>query len=256
MSNNSNDQLILKIACFAGRIVLENGGEVYRVEDVVVKIGKFYGLKIECFSALTCIMASGTNKDGEISSLIQRITSRQTNLNKIYILNNILRNMDKYSLGDLEKELIKVYNETPPNFRQSFIGYSLGAASFVFLFKGSFNDFIPAFISGALISIFEHFSSPLKLNNFFINIVGGAICSIVSYMFFYLSLINNVSISIISALMLLVPGVAFINSIRDIIAGDLVSGLSRMTEVVMIGIALAVGAGISLKLLMMLGGGI
>ena len=54
--------------------------------------------------------------------------------------------------------------------------------------------------------------------------------------------------------MLLVPGVAFINCIRDIIAGDLVSGTSRAMEVIMTGVAIAIGAGLVIKLFYNFGG--
>lgn len=54
--------------------------------------------------------------------------------------------------------------------------------------------------------------------------------------------------------MILVPGVAFINSMRDIFAGDLVTGMSRLMEVVMIGTSIAVGSGVALNIFLKLGG--
>ena len=254
MLKEIKDQFILKVACLAGKIVLENGGEIYRVEDVVCRIGAFYGLKIECFATLTCIMASSTNENGDIYSLVKRISSRSTNLNKVFLLNNVVRSINNFSFVGLQKELVKIYNEKGTEFYRKFIGYSLGAGSFVYLFKGDYKDFIPAFISGALTALFEKLSSYLEINGFFTNIVSGIICSCIPYAFFHIGFISNPSISIISALMLLVPGVAFINSIRDIIAGDLLAGISRSVEVLMIGLSLAVGAGLALKVLMMLGG--
>ncbi|MGX6592156.1 Uncharacterized membrane protein YjjP, DUF1212 family [Cetobacterium ceti] len=254
MLKEIKDQFILKVACLAGKIVLENGGEIYRVEDVVCRIGAFYGLKIECFATLTCIMASSTNENGDICSLVKRISSRSTNLNKVFLLNNVVRSVEKFSFVGLQKELIKIYNEKGTEFYRIFIGYSLGAGSFVYLFKGDYRDFIPAFISGAITALSERLSSYLHINGFFTNTVSGAICSLIPYLFYHMGIITNPSISIISALMLLVPGVAFINSIRDIIAGDLLAGISRAVEVLMVGLALAVGAGLSLKLLMLLGG--
>lgn len=48
--------------------------------------------------------------------------------------------------------------------------------------------------------------------------------------------------------MLLVPGLIITNAIRDTIAGDLVSGISRAIEAIFIAIAIAVGSGIIIKL--------
>lgn len=42
--------------------------------------------------------------------------------------------------------------------------------------------------------------------------------------------------------MLLVPGVAFVNSIRDIIGGDVMAGMIRLCEVVVTAVFLAAGS--------------
>jgi uncharacterized membrane protein YjjP (DUF1212 family) len=59
---------------------------------------------------------------------------------------------------------------------------------------------------------------------------------------------------ITGCIMLFVPGVAITNSIRDFLSGDMISGLARMTEAVLIGISLAAGAGVIIKLWVMMGG--
>ena len=47
--------------------------------------------------------------------------------------------------------------------------------------------------------------------------------------------------------MLLVPGLAITNAIRDTVAGDLVSGLARGAEAFLTAIAVAVGTGVVLS---------
>ena len=56
--------------------------------------------------------------------------------------------------------------------------------------------------------------------------------------------------------MLLVPGLIITNAIRDTIAGDLVSGISRAIEAIFIAIAIAVGSGIVIKIWYMYVGGV
>ena len=51
---------------------------------------------------------------------------------------------------------------------------------------------------------------------------------------------------IIGALMALVPGMIFTNAMRDIIAGDMVTGISRTTEAILIGVFIALGSGVAL----------
>lgn len=54
--------------------------------------------------------------------------------------------------------------------------------------------------------------------------------------------------------MLLVPGIALTNAIRDLVAGDLLSGISRAVEAFLVGAALAIGTGFALFILVRFGG--
>jgi len=48
----------------------------------------------------------------------------------------------------------------------------------------------------------------------------------------------------IGTLMLLVPGMAVTNAMREIMAGDVISGLQRTAEVILVGAAIALGAAV------------
>ena len=56
--------------------------------------------------------------------------------------------------------------------------------------------------------------------------------------------------------MIFVPGVAITNSIRDLLTGDMLAGVSRLAEAMLIALSLAIGAGIILKILAVFGGGV
>ena len=59
---------------------------------------------------------------------------------------------------------------------------------------------------------------------------------------------------IIGSIMIFVPGVAITNSIRDFLSGDMLSGVARMTEAVLIAVSLAAGTGLILNLWSVIGG--
>ena len=54
--------------------------------------------------------------------------------------------------------------------------------------------------------------------------------------------------------MALVPGLVITNFMRDIIAGDMISGLSKLSEALLTGTGIALGTGLALSLIRMLGG--
>lgn len=245
---------ILSLACLTGKIMLQNGSEVYRVENHICQVAEYYGMTPQCFATLTCIIITLKNSEGEVISLVERVTSRTTNLDKVYQVYSLIRDISNYSCDELRNELLKIENEKPYPLLINIAGNSIGAGFFTFLFSGNIREFIAAFLCGIVIAIASKITDALKLGTFFTNLLCGGISSGTACLFLYLGFITDVSIPIISTLMILVPGVAFINSMRDIFSGDLVTGLSRLGEVAMIGTSIAVGSGIALKLLLNMGG--
>ena len=66
---------------------------------------------------------------------------------------------------------------------------------------------------------------------------------------------QNQDLIIIGALMALVPGIAMTNAMRDIMACDMVAGISKAAEALLIGAAIALGTALALGLTRMVTGG-
>ena len=231
-----------------GRLILQNGGETYRTEETIRRTCEYYGIKANSFATLNTIITSIDSFDGKRYSKVDRIDSRTLNLDKVDRLNNIARNLNKYKISEVKEKIMEIEAEDKMNFRKKVLGNVLVGSAFAILFKGGIRDSVVALISTFILACTDEFIKDLKLNNFFVNFIGGVIAAIISLMFFKFNFIDDISISIISALMLLVPGISFTNSIRDIIAGDFVSGISRGVEAVTTGIALASGSGMILSI--------
>ena len=84
---------LLHVATFAGKIILESGGETYRVEETIWRICKIYGIEeAESFVTPTGIMVSIIDQ-GRTYSLIRRISKRTIDLNKVDKVNYLSRNI-------------------------------------------------------------------------------------------------------------------------------------------------------------------
>lgn len=252
--DKNTESKVLNIAAKAAEILLENGSEIYRVEQSVCKIISFFGFIPQCFATLTCIIITLEDNDENIVSLVRRVNSRTTHLDKVYKLSFLIENIEKYDMKTFNKELNLINRESPYSFKGNLLANCCGASFFSILFSGTINEFISAFIAGFTVGIFSKISNYFKLGTFFHNLVCGFILTTTICSLYHLNFIDDISTPIISALMLLVPGVAFINSMRDIFEGDLVTGMSRLLEVLMVGTAIAVGSGISLSLFYTVGG--
>ena len=237
---------LLQVATFAGQIILESGGETYRVEDTILRICKTFGAEqAESFVTPTGIMTSILHK-GEIYSLTKRVVSRTVDLNKIDKVNDLSRNILSRNLtvDQFKEELIKINEGERYSSMVTLFFSAFGAGSCAILFGGTIKDMFSAFIIGLLI------------NFFFINVISGALTAILAVILQKLGLASGIHQTIIGSIMLLVPGLAITNAIRDTIAGDLVSGLTRAAEAFFIAISIAVGTGAGLSICMRVLGGI
>lgn len=247
---------LLKISTLAGKILIENGAETYRVEETVVRICLSFGADTcESFATPTGIIATVTYNE-EVTSLIRRIKKRGVDLNKIDTINDLSRKCQKatYSLDEFHKNLLKIENEERYSKNLTNFLSGISAGSYAVMFGGNFQDFLAAFIIGYLINIFTSFFSKLQVNEFFINSICAGFCAFMAVFLTNIGLNGHYDKIIMGAIMLLVPGLVITNAIRDTIAGDLLAGITKAIEAVLIAISIAVGTGAVLSILLSLGG--
>lgn len=252
LKTDEND--ILYLASYVGKLILESGGETYRAEDMVDKVCNYYGLESNSFAVLSSILTTVRGRDRRFFTNIEKIRMRTINIEKIAEVSDLVRNIENYSFKDFLERVKAIDEEKSHPFIYTLIGSCFAAGAFAFYFNGDYRDCIGAVLGAFTVSTLGYLSVKLEINNFFLNLVGGILCSLSAYACFRVGIIHSINVTIISTLMLLVPGIAFTNSIRDLIAGDLVSGIARGVEAFMVGTALAIGSGITLSIIKTLGG--
>ncbi|MBZ9635713.1 threonine/serine exporter ThrE family protein [Clostridium sp. FP1] len=249
---------IIHVATDAGKIILENGGETYRVEQTISMICKSYGIPhTESFVTPTGIMVSITNSENKTISLVRRINNRTVNLRKVEMINNLSRKIVTKPISTYEmKKEIEYINNIPPYSYKTTTFFAAGSSGFfTLLFGGNYKDFFVAFIIGALINYSGGYLDKLEVNGFLKNMLGGALAATVALIAAALGIVGNMDTIIIGSIMILVPGISITNAIRDTIAGDLVSGVSRSIEALFVAIAISAGTSIIFKIWVLLFGG-
>ena len=236
---------ILKVATLAGQMILENGGETYRVEETIWRICKIYGAEeADSFVTPTGIMASICH-EGKIYSLTRRVQSRTVNLDKIDKVNDLSRSitLKNLSVDEFKKELLVINKGEIYPLPMTIIFSALGAGCFSVLFGGTIKDIFAAFLIGLLIKTLTIIWDKLGINLFFSNSICAAIAALLAIILYKLNIASQLNQTIIGSIMLLVPGLAITNAIRDTMSGDLVSGLTRAAEAFLIAISIATGTG-------------
>jgi len=248
---------IMHLAAYAGKIILESGGEIYRVEETIVRICSAYNINnAQPFATPTVIIVSASDQYGQTTSVVMRIKRRSLNLEKISRVNDISRNIKSkgFTLELIENELSKIDSQKAYSTKVNILCAATTTGFFALAFGGNLRDFIVSFFIGCLIRILSKFLDSVETNEFFINIICGALAALIALLSVRLKIGAHADKIIIGSIMLLVPGLAITNAIRDTIAGELLSGITRSMEAFLVAVAIALGTGVAMKLWFLLGG--
>ncbi len=240
---------MLDIAVKAGALVLENGGETYRAEDTVVHIATSLGAhEASAFVTPTVVIFSYVDDEGQHHSYMKRIFKRVINLSKVAQVNNLSRRLvsrNKISSPREVKELLHRIDNCPCYSKGMVVFMAaLSSAFFTVMFGGNFKDSVCSFFIGGLLRIFLILlsSSVLGSNSFMVSLFTGAFLSILSDFAAISPLHVNSEMVLMGAIMQGVPGLALVNSIRDCINSDFVSGGARFIDACIVAAGLSIGS--------------
>lgn len=235
---------LLNLSADIGRLLLQNGAEIYRVEESMERIFAAYGVNGQVYCVPTTIIATIVTPEGENISKGVRVRSRGTDFDKVMAVNDLCRRVcrEKPELSAIQEELSKIPNRPVYSLPLTCLGWALVGAAFALIFGGDFFDAACAFPIGVLVCLLQFLLNKLEANQFFSLMVESFLIGTLAILSVKLGLANNADKVIIGVLMNLVPGIALTNCIRDILAGDLMSGVSKIAEVFLIAVFIALGA--------------
>lgn len=252
-----NDEIkiddLAKVVTYAGVLLLENGAETSRVEDTMKRICFSYGADIvDSYATPSMILISFSYKN-EMCHNIKRTEIKCVDMTKIDKVNTLSREVskEKIELKELYNKLKKIDDEKSYNNKVNILAAAMCSFGFVFTFRGGIKDACIAFVIGGILKILMIKLETTEFTSFFKYILLSAFVALSAILFHNLNLCDSIDKTIIAVDMLLVPGLAITNAIRDIVSGDLISGQTRALEAFFIAIAIALGSGI---VFMILGG--
>lgn len=256
-----NDKLLVETAVLAGEIMLISGAEIYRVEDTINRIlQKANRQTYEAIVLSTGIFATLNDPTIEAITVARRVTKRSTNLNRVYLVNDVSRKlcndqMDVEEAYSQLQEIGQIIQYRPWMKKLGMIGVAL---FFSLLLGGSGTDCFAAILVGVALASICYAAERIRLNDFCTNAVSAFIIAVVTLGLKQWGLPDIRSdMIIISAIMPLVPGVIFTTAIRDTLNGDYSSGAARMLEAIVIALAVATGVGVGMAVFeRMIGGGL
>ena len=143
-------------------------------------------------------------------------------------------------------EQTKYQHKYTKTFR--YLGAMLATSSFTLFFGGNGFDMVATAII-AFVMTFYDFHKVKKFNRLLNTLIPAFIGGSLSILLVKIGLGQNLDKVMIGSIMLLIPGIALGNSIRDLLCGDVISGAVRFLHSILLAAAIALGYFTSIALL-------
>ena len=246
-----NYNLLLDLVSDLGYELAMSGAETSRVEETITRVLSTYGVGSEVFAIPNYFLITLQTEDGTPITRMRRIGYHGNDLYGVELFSDLSRKLCQHhpQLHDAMLWLEDTKNKKAVfTFPVLLLGYFLGAFGFGIFLGGSFPDGICAGLCGIVAGTVSTIAVRQNANPFFHTIAASFFMALLAYGFGAAGIAPNADAVTIGALMILVPGLLFTNAMRDIIYGDINSGVNRIVQVFLVAAALAVGTAAALGL--------
>ena len=242
-----------------GKIIMENGGETYRAEETVTRMGNGFGLEdVESFAVPSGLFISFRGKDGNPVTSVKRVRRLHRNLSRVDEANRISRlvETDEVSPEEVVAKLREI-EAMPGSFRGwwSLPAAFLCACGFSALFGAGWLSIAVAGLVAALVQAMEMAIARFRHFGLTASVLGGLFTALLPNLLVLVLPSLQTELIVAGAIMPLVPGLAMTNAVQDSMRGDMLSGLSHGVQAILTAFLIAGGALLAVAVRRVLMGG-
>jgi uncharacterized membrane protein YjjP (DUF1212 family) len=227
------------------QMMLESGAEIYRVEESARRVCQAYGARrADVYATTSNIILSVEVEEDEIKTHTRRIQQISTDIERMDRLNSLVRRMaaECPDLAEVRAEINAIKQTPVYPAGVTILFYGLIAGAF-YVFFGGRNPWETLY--GALIGIgvgtLGMLFGRLQTNKFVSRFLCSLFACSAAFAGHRLGLAEDVGFLIIGNIMALIPGIGLTNSLRDLFAGDSISGALRMIDALILAASIACG---------------
>ncbi len=243
---------IIDLSLWAGQILLQHGAETQRVESTVHRLGTNLGCEwMDILVSPNAIVAT-TISGEEFRTKIRRVVGLQVDMTKVSAINRLSRRIES---GELDRfavrsELQRI-SQIPSHYKrwQVVLMVGLACAAFSRLFGGDTVVFGMTFVASAIATFVRQELSRRHFNMFLVVIATAFVAGLIASLPSAFEWSDDPQIALASSVLLLVPGVALINSADDIIKGHLVTGITRGISGGLVSMGIALGLSLAMEIM-------
>ena len=216
-----------------GDLLLDAGAEISRVEDTPSRMGRAYGaLRTDVFVIPSLISISMEFVEGEATTQTRRIHSNGlTDFYRLEKLNALSRSCcaEPLPTPELRAQLDHVAAGRKP-FAVILGGSVLAAFSFAIFFGGSIWDGLASAVFAVAVVLLQERLGRTELNTVAFNLLVSLLIGLGVGVFAAILPVLHMDKILIGDIMLLIPGLAMTNAVRNMLVGTTISGAVRLAE--------------------------
>ena len=233
-----------------GERMLLCGGEVSRVEDTVSRILRSYGAeRVEVFTILSFISLTVVFDRDTVLTENRRVSivAYSNDFTRLEQLNSLSRELcqEKPALFVMEAKLAAIVDlpVRKKRIRELYLllGHVLSGLGFALFFGGSWLDALGAGVCCLAVWFLNWLLKRSALQRLFHAFLVSSIAGSLCYLVILLGLGEHPGQVIMAVIMVLIPGIAITNAMREVLISDTISGILRLVESLLIASAVAFG---------------
>ena len=244
------DTKLINLALDAGELMLASGAETFRVQDTMLRILSTTGRdKVEALAMCTLLIVTLPTEHGPLS-MTRGVKSRAVNFEKICAVNDMSRAFvsGHIDIDEAAERCQEIYHAPNFTFKTRVLGYAINGAGFAVMVGGGPLEGIISFFVGLLMGITLVYFGDKKVPFFFGPLMGGLVTGLAACAAHYFLPGTQLDKMIIGTMKALLPGLALSKAMRDLLEGNLISGNSKVVEVLLNAVSIAGGVAIALTI--------
>lgn len=242
---------VVNLALWSGQLLMENGAESQRVEETVRSLGAGLGCDWgDVFVSHNALIVSHSSGD-EFRTKTRRIALGGVNLTLVAAMSHLRHRVEegKFDRAAVRKDLVRIVN-TPRHYPRGLtvLMVGLACAAFSRLFGGDWVVFGVTLAAASLAMWVRQELHRRGLNPLLQVAIASFVAGMTVGLLRFAGLRFAPETAMAAAVLLLVPGVPFVNAVKDLIKGYTVVGLARFTTSLLVILAIALGLILAMRL--------
>lgn len=255
-----DDSCLMAPLQLAGRLIMENGGETYRVEETVTRMGHAFGVtEVDSFAIPSGVFISYRKQDGTVETAVKRVRKGPIDLKKVDAVNAISRRVESEHLSC--EEVLACLNEiaqAKPLVSKplQMLAVAVSSGGWAVMFGGGWFDALFATVFTFLVQIVTMLLEKFRVQSLVPTLLGSFLATLLPMLLYHFTQMGQVEMMAAGCLMPLLPGLAMTNAVQDAMRGDMVSGLSHGVSAILTAVLIASGALIATAVSALITGGV